>query len=57
MARILKVLRKQRILQLIKIWCEIGPEFAKVLRKAPSSVKRAQTCKRFVNVDLGIGGT
>lgn len=31
----LKALRKERILQLIKIWCEVGSEFTKVLRKAP----------------------
>lgn len=31
----LKALRKERILQLIKIRCEVGSELTKVLRKAP----------------------
>ena len=46
------------ILQLIKNWCEVGPEFTKVLRKAPSAtLKKVRTSKRFVNVDQGYEGT
>lgn len=37
----LKILRKEMILQLIKTWCEVEPEFTKVLRKAPSAALKS----------------
>lgn len=42
----LKVLKKERIMQLIKIWCEVGPEFKKVL----SNLCYPQKSANFQNV-------